>query len=444
MNILPRNLNSAMPLNILIIGAGCAGPAFAHLLEKTSPKHNITVIERFPSLRIGGQQLDLKAEGLPIASGMGIMDSLKAACVHETGLKLVDKHGKPLMQFGVNDSRGKGRALTNEYEIMRGDMVRVFYKASLAERQKVEEKGENEGSLTYRFDTTVTNLEQTEKNATVAFSDGQKKAYDLVVAADGQNSRTRRMAYGEEASKKGFRSIGVHAAYFEIPRMEFGDNDARILFASKSRMIMTRSGDRRKTQVYYFLMKDKERHERMKSVHKQPLDHQKEVWAEIYQDAGWECQRFIEGMKTTEDFYAHELGQIHMPQLHSGRVVLLGDAGYCPTAFTGMGTTLSLIGAHILAGELAKHGDNVDAALQAYNELMQPPLKTYRNLPEGTQTSFYPSSDLGINITNSILWSLSALKVDKAAQWVAGMMPEGKNKWELPIYPEFPLQYGEK
>jgi 2-polyprenyl-6-methoxyphenol hydroxylase-like FAD-dependent oxidoreductase len=431
-----------MPLNILIVGAGCAGPALAHVLEKANPRYNITVIERFPTLRTGGQQLDLKAEGIPIAKSMGILDGLKAACVHETGMRLLDKNGKTLMQFGINDSSGKGKGLTNEYEIMRGDMVKVFYDASLAERQRIEESGEKGGSLTYRFDTTVTHLEQSDRKATVTFSNGQKEAYDLVVAADGQNSRTRRIAYGEEASKKGFRSIGVHAAYFEIPRMEFDNNDARIFFASKSRMIMTRSGDRSKTQVYFFLMKDKERHEKMKGVHKQPLAQQKEAWAEIYQDAGWECQRFIEGMKTTEDFYAHELGQIHMPQLHSGRVVLVGDAGYCPTAFTGMGTTLSLIGSHILAGELAKHGDNVDAALQRYNELMQPPLKRYRNLPEGTQTSFYPASELGIKITNSILWSLSALKVDKAAQWFAGMLPEGKSKWDLPSYPELTVEHG--
>jgi 2-polyprenyl-6-methoxyphenol hydroxylase-like FAD-dependent oxidoreductase len=431
-----------MPLNILIIGAGCAGPAFAHVLERTNSRHNITVVERFPALRTGGQQLDLKAEGVRIARSMGILDGLKAACVHETGMTLVDKNGKSLMQFGINDSSKQGLNLTNEYEIMRGDMVKVFYDASIAERKSIEEKGTKGGSLTYRFDTTVTHLEQFDKGATVTFSDGQKATYDLVVAADGQNSRTRRMAFGDEASAKGFRSIGVHAAYFEVPRMQFGDNDARIFFASGSRMVMTRSGDRSRTQVYFFLMKNKERHERMKDVHKQSLAEQKDAWAEIFHDAGWECERFLDGMKTTEDFYAHELAQIHMPQLNSGRVVLLGDSGYCPTAFTGMGTTLSLIGSYVLAGELAKHGDDVEAALQAYNELMQPPLKRYRNLPEGTQTSFYPSSELGIKITNNVLWLLSSLKFDKAVQWVGGMMPEGKSKWELPEYPGLNLDRG--
>jgi 2-polyprenyl-6-methoxyphenol hydroxylase-like FAD-dependent oxidoreductase len=442
MSLLSQQINNTMPLNVLIIGAGCAGPVFAQLLQRVNPRHTITIIERFASLRTGGQQLDLKAEGIPIAKGMGLLGALKTACVHEPGMKLVDKNGKSLMHFGVNDSSKQSSNLTNEYEIMRGDMVKIFYDGSLAERQKTAERGVKEGSLTYRFDTTITHLDQSDKGATVTFSDGQKTTYDLVVAADGQNSRTRRMAFGAGTDAECFRSIGIHAAYFEIPRIESDEDDARILFASGSRMVMVRTGDRPITQVYFFIMKDKERHERMKPVHKQPLEQQKEAWAEIFHDAGWECKRFIDGMKITEDFYAHELGQVHMPQLNSGRVVLLGDAGYCPTPFTGMGTTLSLIGSYILAGELAKHGDDVDAALQGYHELMQQPLEKYQKLPR--IDNFYPSSELGIKITNNMLWLLSSLKIDKVVQWVGGMLPESNDGWKLPVYPELSLGDEEK
>ncbi|KAF2682538.1 FAD/NAD(P)-binding domain-containing protein [Lentithecium fluviatile CBS 122367] len=438
MSTLPQSCKAKTPLNVLIIGAGCAGPALALLLQRVNPKHTITVIERFPSLRTGGQQLDLKAQGVPIARGMGILGDLKAACVHETGMKLVDKNGKSLIQFGINDSSTpkQGLALTNEYEIMRGDMVKVFYDGSIMERERIERGGETEGGLTYKFNTTVTRLDQSDSRAEVTFSDGQKKHYDLVVAADGQNSRTRRMAFGDETNAKCFRSLGVHAAYFEIPRIESDHSDARIFFAPCSRMVMTRTGNRSTTQVYLFIMKDKERHERMKGVHKQSLEKQKEAWTEIFQDAGWECKRFMEGMKTTEDFYAHEIGQVHMPQLHSGRVVLLGDAGYCPSPFTGMGTTLSLIGSYILTGEIAKHGDDVDAALQAYHEGMQAPLQKYQRIAGGAETSFYPSSEFGIKITNNVLWILSSLKVDKLIMWVGGLLPESKDELALPIYPE--------
>lgn len=388
----------------------------------------------------------MKAKGIPVARALGIIDELKAACVHETGMQMVDRDGKSLIGFGVNSSSksSQGLTLTNEYEIMRGDMVKVFYDASVAERRKIERNGDRQGSLTYKFDTTVTRIEQSDKGATVTFSDGQKACYDLVVAADGQNSRTRRMVFGDEVNKQSFKKMGIQAAYFDIPRLGTDDNDARMYFAPGSRMVMTRTGDRPFKQIYLFLMKNDERHERMRLVHHQPLDKQKEAWAEIFQDAGWECKRFSDALKTTDDFYAHEVAQIRMPKLYSGRIVLLGDAGYCPSPFTGMGTTLSLVGSYILAGELAKHGYNVDAALQAYHDLMQEPLKKYQTLPTGGDTSFYPASELGIKITNSALWILSSLKIDKLIMWAAGLLPESKDKYELPIYPRLDSTAGEK
>lgn len=435
-----------MPLNVLIIGAGCAGPAFAHTLLKTSPKSTITVIERSPTLRTGGQQLDLKAKGIHIAKALGVIDGLKAACVHETGMQMVDKNGKSLIRFGVNSSSksSQGLTLTNEYEIMRGDMVKVFYDASIAEWRRMEESGEREGALTYRFDTTVTHVEQYNKGATVTFSDGEIVRYDLVVAADGQNSRIRRMVFGDEINEQSFKTMGTQAAYFNVPRLASDDSEARIYFAPGSRMVMTRTGDRPFKQVYLFLMKNEERHKRLRAVHKQPLEKQKEEWAEIFHDAGWECKRYTDALKTTDDFYAHEVAQIRMPKLYSGRVVLLGDAGYCPSPFTGMGTTLALIGSYILAGELAKHGDDIDAALQAYHESMQEPLTKYQTLPTGSETSFYPTSELGIKITNSALWILSSLKIDKLMMWAAGLLPESKDKYELPVYPGLDVTAGEK
>ncbi|CAO2650550.1 Nn.00g018420.m01.CDS01 [Neocucurbitaria sp. VM-36] len=434
---------AAMPLDVLIIGAGVCGPALSLLLQKSNPKHNITVIERFPSLRTGGQQLDLKGQGVPIMKKMGLLEILKQHLVAESGMELVDTNGKQLMLFGIDSAEtgGKGFNLTNEYEFMRGDMVKIFYDATLAEGFKVEREGEKEGGLKYEFGTTVTALDQSsDDGVTVTFSHGQKKRYDLVVAADGQGSRTRRLAFGEETSAEAFKPIGVHAAYFNIPRLSTEDSLARIHFAPGSRMVMTRTGDRPVTQVYFFLMKDKQRHEMMRKTYKESLEKQKDAWTQIYRDAGWDCKRFVDGLKPVEDFYAHEMGQVKMPQLHKGRVVLLGDAGYCPTAFTGLGTTLSLIGAYVLAGELARNGSNVTAALTRYNEVMRSPIDECQKLGVAAiEGGFYPSSATGIRIVNNILWTLSCFRVDKVLQWVVGMLPADKRMWPLPEYPELNL-----
>lgn len=56
-----------MPLKILINGAGVAGPTLATmLLSSSSPSYDITIVERDPALRTGGQQIDLRAQGIPV------------------------------------------------------------------------------------------------------------------------------------------------------------------------------------------------------------------------------------------------------------------------------------------------------------------------------------------------------------------------------------------
>jgi 2-polyprenyl-6-methoxyphenol hydroxylase-like FAD-dependent oxidoreductase len=60
-----------MPLKVLIIGAGVCGPAFATILRRADPSHEITIIERADKLRETGLQIDLRSQGIPIVRKMG-------------------------------------------------------------------------------------------------------------------------------------------------------------------------------------------------------------------------------------------------------------------------------------------------------------------------------------------------------------------------------------
>ena len=321
--------------------------------------------------------------------------------------------------------------LTAEYEIMRGDVVNALYDASLDQDSKLNPEQRKGGGLTYEFGKMVTELDQINNGVDATFSDGQKKRYDLVVAADGQGSRTRRLAFGREASDTAFKSLGVHAAYFSIPRIEGEGNLAKAYSAPGSRLIVTRTGDRPVTQVLLFAMKDAER---LKKSYKEPIERQKEAFAETFKNAGWQTSRLLSGLRTCNDFYAHEVGQIKMRQLYSGRVVLLGDAGYCPSPFTGMGTTGCLIGAYVLAGELARHGNDVPGALKSYERIIQPPVNECQNLPVAALGAFFPSSQLGIWLLRNTLWAVS--KID---QFTHRPRAEDTRGWKLPEYDELNL-----
>lgn len=130
-----------MPLNVLIVGAGICGPALAMLLQKSNPKHSITIVERSLSLRSTGQQIDLKTQAPHILRKMGLLDGIKSRCVNETGLEIVDAMGKQTAIFGAAASGQRRPGLTSEHEIMRGDMVQVLYDASI--KQDAELAGES-------------------------------------------------------------------------------------------------------------------------------------------------------------------------------------------------------------------------------------------------------------------------------------------------------------
>ena len=63
-------------------------------------------------------------------------------------------------------------------------------------------------------------------------------------------------------------------------------------------------------------------------------------------------------MRTASDFHFDSMGQVHLDTWSRGRVLLFGDAGYGATRLTGLGASLALVGACVLAGELAAAGDH--------------------------------------------------------------------------------------
>ncbi|KAJ9482125.1 hypothetical protein VN97_g11322 [Penicillium thymicola] len=419
-----------MPLNVLIVGAGVCGPALAMLLQKSNPKHNITVVERFPSLRSIGQQIDLKTQAPHILRKMGLLDEVKSRCVDETGFEMVDSTGKQIALFGAAASGQRRVGLTSEHEIMRGDLVRVLYDASIKQDAELKHESGNGKGVTYVFDETITALDETTEGVDVTFSGGQKKRYDLVVAADGQGSRTRRLAFGQEVSDAAFKSLGVHAAYYSIPRIEGEGSLARGHLAPGRRMMITRTSDRPVTGVLLFTMKESSR---LKASYQKSLEEQKEAFVEMFRDADWQTDRLLTGLKASEDFYANEVGQIKMKQLSAGRVVLLGDAGYCPSPFTGLGTNLCLVGAYVLAGELARQGNDIAGAFKSYEEKMRPFINDCQRFSSTTFGFFFPSSQLGVWSMHRVMWAVSKIN---------DIFPPSQqdDHWkDIPEYPELNL-----
>lgn len=413
-----------MSLNILIIGAGVCGPAMAYLLLRADPDHQITVLERSPSLRSNGQQIDLRAQGIPLMKKMGLLDAVRERVVPERGVEFIGRNGKRKALVVVNDTGKGNQSLTSEYEIMRGDLVDVLYEASIKE----SDKARGTGSIKYEFGKTTDAISQDEKGVDVTFSDGSKHRYDLVIGADGQNSRTRKEVFGKQVSASAFKELGVCTAFYSTPPTS-NDSVYAQVYHSPGRLACTRPSKPDITGVYLITTNQSQE---LKAAVGQPVEKQKEAWAKVFANLGWQEDRLLLGMKNTSDFYSSIVGQVKLEHFVKGRIALLGDAGYVPSPITGMGTTCSLVGAYVLAGELTKHKDDVPSALKAYEEVMRPFVVKAQTLTPGFPSLLIPESNFGITMLHLVLWFVTTFRIDRLLRLI---MPEDKGGWTPPDYP---------
>ena len=405
------------PLKILICGAGCAGPALALWLANTG--HDVTIVERHPDLRAAGAQIDLRAQGVEVVRRMGLLDTIRTKLVDEPGVAIIDSNGKPLGTIMANTSGKGAQGPTSEYEIMRGDLVQILYGAT---KDKVK----------YVFGKTVDSFSQDDNSVLVSFSDGTSDKYDLLVGADGQGSRVRKAILPPE-SPEPYRRLGLHIAYWIVPRTA-DDTNIRRTYHCPGRMIMRRTHNAHETQVYFFLKDDKPE---LSSLHRASIEKQKEFWSQRFRDAGWQVERFISGMHTAENFYSQEIVQVDTDTWSKGRVVLLGDAGYCPSPMSAMGTTGSFVGAYVLAGEINRNSDDLPKALANYDKVLRPFVKDFQKINGWFLRLAIPDTHWGIAILHWIVWLVCLLRIPEL---MLKFSSENKGEWRLPEYPSMDLR----
>ncbi|BDE36952.1 oxidoreductase [Streptomyces lividans] len=333
-------------------GGGIAGHALAYWLARGG--HRVTVRERYPDLRATGAQIDLRGQGIEAVRRMGLLDTVRGRLVDEAGVAFLDARGRPRATLMANTS-GRGRqSLTSEYEIMRGDLVRILHEAT-------------GNDVEYVYGTSVDGFDQDEHEVVAHCSDGSSETYDLLVAADGQGSRLRRAILPDGTDP--YWRVGIHMAYWFVPRIASDSNVRDTCMVPGGRQIMRRSHNPTETQVYFVLREDSAQ---ASAIHREPVEKQQEFWASRFRDAGWQTERFVEGMRTSPFFYSQEIVQVRTDTWSRGRVVLAGDAAHCASPYSGMGTSGGLVGAHVLAGEINRCPDDLPTALAHYDTTLRP------------------------------------------------------------------------
>jgi len=187
---------------VLVAGASIAGPALAHWLRRRGAE--VTVVERAPGLRPGGQAVDARGVAKEVIRRMGLDAAVRAACTETAGAHTVDADGNVLQTFSADDEGGDG--YISEIEILRGDLSQVLH-------------DDTRDGAEYVFGDRVAELTQDADGVDVAFAGGGRRHFDLVVGADGLHSSLRAMVFGPR--ERFVRHLGHVLAFYSVPN-EFG------------------------------------------------------------------------------------------------------------------------------------------------------------------------------------------------------------------------------
>jgi 2-polyprenyl-6-methoxyphenol hydroxylase-like FAD-dependent oxidoreductase len=358
--------------DILISGAGIAGPALAYCLREAGFKP--TIVENAPAPRPGGQTVDLRGAGRTMMDRIGLLERARQLSLDQRGFALVDDKGRVTARMPVDAFGGEG--IISEIEILRGDLAGLLYEASLPGTE-------------YLFGDTITSLTQDDDGVDVTFAKAPPRRFGLVFGADGLYSTVRRLAIAPP--EQAVQAFDLHTAWFTAED-DLDLDGWYLMYNAPGGLVASARSGREPGEIKVALSFRAPQ----LAVDRRDVAGQKDLVAQHFAGAGWQTPRLLAAMRRSSDFSFESLGQVHLDSWSKGRVALIGDAGYCPSPPTGLGTSLALVGAYVLAGELtAARGDH-RVAFDRYENLLRPWVATSQKLPPGGVGGFAPNRALHI------------------------------------------------
>jgi 2-polyprenyl-6-methoxyphenol hydroxylase-like FAD-dependent oxidoreductase len=362
---------------VLVCGAGITGPTLAYWLDRYG--YRPTLVEIAPEPRRGGYMIDFWGVGYDTAERMGLIPHLRQAGYQIERLVMVNAAGRRIGGFETDSLRTmlKGRF----FSILRGDLAHEIYHSI-------------DGKVETLFADTVTAISQDEDGCDVTFSHAAPRRFDLVIGADGLHSTIRRLAFGAGPFEN---FLGYYAASFAVEGYPQRTAAAYVSYTAPGRQMARYALRGNRTVFFLVFAQDTEL-----AIGHHELAEQKRILHGVFKRDRWECPAILAALDRTDTLYFDAVSQSHVPSWSRGRVVLLGDAAYCPSLLAGQGAALAMLGAYVLAGELKRAEGDIARALRCYEQRLRPFVEAKQQGAPRLGGWFAPRTSIGLFVRNQL------------------------------------------
>lgn len=370
-----------MQKRALVVGLGIAGMSAAIGLRRAG--WTPVIVEQAPERRTGGYFIFLFPEGRRAAVDLGIADHLHTRNPQwkPGGITWsLDRRGNRKPALGFLDQPGPTA-------VLRGDIESALW-------QSITGDGVDDGvedAVEVRFATTPIEITEGADEVQVLLEDAgtgaqYRESFDLVVGADGLRSSVRRMVFGPHEDYMTNWNAVVCAFQLKGQVPSYEESDSIVVARAKRAVWVFGFADHAPTTLLAYRTED---------IQEQFTGSRIEQLRSVFSGMDDPVVRHVlDSLGQTPDHLFDSVHQVKMPRWSTRRVVLVGDAAWCMTTYSGMGASSSLRGGAALGAALQEHPDDLDAALGAWEAGLRPFITEQQRTARLKQQRFVPSSRL--------------------------------------------------
>lgn len=317
----------------LIVGGGIGGMCAAIELRKRGVE--VDLVELDPEWRVYGAGITVSAPSLRAFQKVGVLDSILSQGASSDGLDLFLGNGKQIASIPAMAAAGSSVAGTAG--IVRPVLARILSEATRASGTRVH------------LGTTFSSLTSGDRDAQAVLTDGTTRRYDVVIGADGINSKVRAALFPDAPKPRYTGQVCWRAV---VPRPASMRRAAMYIGGQIKAGIVPVSND----EMYLFFLET-----RATADH---IDAQE--WPQLLRKALAEFTGPIadirQGLSAESKIVYRPLFALMMRKpWHVGRTVLIGDAAHATTPHLASGAGLAVEDALVLAEELEQAPSCEDA-----------------------------------------------------------------------------------